>query len=253
MAVHVVTAAARPDLAERADKATAGTVSEWMRHAGTVSRFWGSLYDIHPELQLVLWDEEGDTVLGEANTILCVWDGTAAGLPGGVDDVLEQAFTQEFEPNTLCALNVRIVPGFEGRGLSKITLEEMRRFAAERAFRDLIAPVRPIWKKRYPLTPIDRYAHWRREDGLPFDPWIRTHVRLGAEILAVARESVRISGTVAEWEAWTGMAFPESGRYVIPGGQVPLTIDRERDLAIYVEPDVWMRHRLPSPERSHSR
>jgi hypothetical protein len=30
----------------------------------------------------------------------------------------------------------------------------------------LIAPARPSWKERYPLVPIDRYAGWRRSDGL---------------------------------------------------------------------------------------
>jgi len=135
MELGVVTAAERPDLAERADEATAETVAEWMRHADTVSRYWGSLYDVYPELQLVVYDETEDAVLGEANTIHCAWDGMVAGLPGGVDDVLERAFTQEFEPDTLCALNVRIVPDHEGQGLSSVVLDEMRRLAAERAFR----------------------------------------------------------------------------------------------------------------------
>ena len=51
-----------------------------------------------------------------------------------------------------------------------------------------------------------------------------------------------ISGTVAEWEEWTGMAFPESGDYVVPSALVPVQIDRERDEGRYIEPNVWMRH-----------
>jgi hypothetical protein len=35
-----------------------------------------------------------------------------------------------------------------------------------------------------------------------------------------------ISGTVAEWEEWTGMRFPDSGAYVVPGALVPVDIDR---------------------------
>jgi len=49
---------------------------------------------------------------------------------------------------------------------------------------------------------------------------------------------------VAEWEGWTGMAFPETGDYVVEGALVPARIDRERDLGLYVEPNVWMRHSL---------
>ena len=70
-------------------------------------------------------------------------------------------------------------------------------------------------------------------------------MRLGAELLAVANESLRITGSVAEWETWTGMSFPESADYVIPRGQVPLKVDREADLGVYLEPDVWLRHPLP--------
>lgn len=38
------------------------------------------------------------------------------------------------------------------------------------------------------------------------------------------------------------MVFPESGHYVVPGALVPITIDRERDQGVYVEPNVWMVH-----------
>ena len=72
------------------------------------------------------------------------------------------------------------------------------------------------WKERCPLAPIERYVAWTREDGLPFDPWLRVHARIGGEILAPEPKSLRITGTAAEWEGWTGMAFPESGSYVFP-------------------------------------
>ena len=39
------------------------------------------------------------------------------------------------------------------------------------------------------------------------------------------------------------MAFPESHDYVVPEALVPVTISREDDLGLYVEPNVWMRHR----------
>ena len=38
--------------------------------------------------------------------------------------------------------------------------------------------MRPSWKERYPLVSIERYAGWRRADGLLFDPWMRVHERL---------------------------------------------------------------------------
>jgi hypothetical protein len=65
---------------------------------------------------------------------------------------------------------------------------------------------------------------------------------MGARIVKIALESMRIPATVAEWEERTGMAFPESGEYVVPGALVPVRIDRERDQGLYIEPNVWMAH-----------
>ena len=148
------------------------------------------------------------------------------------------------EPNALSALAIEIQPGAQGRGLSRTMVEAMAAIGRGHGFRDLIAPVRPSRKDRYPLTPIERYAAWTDGDGLPFDPWMRVHARLGGEILRCDPHSLRIEATVAEWEGWVGLPFPESGTYVFPQGLAPLEVDRADDTARYFEPNVWMRHRL---------
>ena len=118
----------------------------------------------------------------------------------------------------------------------------MRANAVRHGLTRLIAPVRPSWKARYPLAPIERYVRWRREDGRLLDPWMRTHERLGARVGAPLPRSLRIDGTVADWESWVGMPFPESGDYVFPEGLATVRIDREADLGSYWEPNVWMIH-----------
>ena len=102
--------------------------------------------------------------------------------------------------------------------------------------------MRPNWKERYPLTAIEQYARWRREDGLPFDPWLRVHERAGASTLRTEPESLRITGTKTEWEEWVGMRFPDDGTYTFPGGLAPLTV--VDDVGRYWEPNVWMHHAL---------
>jgi len=144
--------------------------------------------------------------------------------------------------NTLCALVIMVPRAVQGQGASRRALEGMVEIARWHGLSALIAPVRPSWKERYPLTPIERYAEWRRSDGLLFDPWLRTHERLGAETLAAEPRSMRITGSVAEWEEWVGMPFPESGEYTFPRGLTTLTVDREADVGRYWEPNVWMRH-----------
>jgi hypothetical protein len=106
----------------------------------------------------------------------------------------------------------------------------------------LIAPVRPSWKDRYPLVPIERYAGWRRADGLLLDPWMRVHERLGATVLRPEPRSLRITGSAADWEDWTGLAFPEDGDDWFPGGLAPLSV--VAGLGRYWEPNVWMGHTL---------
>lgn len=77
---------------------------------------------------------------------------------------------------------------------------------------------------------------------------------MGADVLRPEPHSLRITGTVSEWEEWTQTAFPESGDYVFPRGLAPVSIDRERDLGTYWEPNVWMRHKIDVHEqRSEAR
>jgi GNAT superfamily N-acetyltransferase len=194
---------------------------------------WGRLYEERPEFQFALVDE--GRVLAEGNST------PVRGMPAGWRDALRDGF-DEPEPDRLCAIAILIDPDAHGRGLSRLMLEHMRGLATARGW-DLVAPVRPTLKHRYPLTPIERYIHWRRDDGLLFDPWLRAHERVGAEVLGVAPDSLISEGSVADFEAWCGLAFPESGSYVVEGALVPVEIDRERDRGSYREPNVWMRHR----------
>ena len=90
---------------------------------------------------------------------------------------------------------------------------------------------------------MSQFARWARGDGLHLDPWIRTHQRLGARILRPAPRSMLITGTVAEWEDWTKMAFPQTGRYVVPDALDLVRIDRAADRGTYAETNLWMRHR----------
>jgi hypothetical protein len=207
-----------------------------------LNRYWGRLTEELPEFQFQLVD--GAEPVARARSIPLRWDGTVGDLPAGIDGAIARGFEEE-GANVLCALLIAVPRSEQSRGVSRIALEGMVGIARAHGFPVLIAPVRPSWKERYPLTPIERYAAWWRDDGLPFDPWMRVHARMGAEILRPEPESLRITGTVAEWESWTEMAFPESGEYVFPHGLAPLTIDREANRGSYWEPNVWMRHRLP--------
>ena len=46
-----------------------------------------------------------------------------------------------------------------------------------------------------------------------------------------------------DWEQWADMVLPVSGEYVIPDGFNLLRVNREEDLAVYHEENLWMQHR----------
>ena len=238
--MKAATVAERPDLAEPAWELTRDVLPEYNNHGDVLNRYWGRLTDEQPHFQFHLVGEDGE-ILARARSIPVRWDGTVDDLPAGIDGAIARGF-DEGGANVLCALVIMIPRNLQGRGLSSAALEAMLAIARRHALGALIAPVRPSWKERYPLVPIERYAAWRRPDGRAFDPWLRVHERLGATVLRPEPRSLRITGTVAEWEGWTGMSFPESGDYWFPGGLATVAIDREADEGRYWEPNVWMRH-----------
>ncbi|MCT2591776.1 GNAT family N-acetyltransferase [Streptomyces sp. N2-109] len=247
-AFSVVLHSERPELWDRIPALFAGVVPEYNLH-GDISDgegdYWNRLFKDFPEYQFVLYDEARDDILGAGRSVPRSWDGTAEGLGPGLDDSIAAAFRDldaGRAPGALCALGVEVAPGHQGRGLSGPLLRQLVETARDAGLSRVIVPVRPTWKDRYPLVPIERYAAWQRADGAPFDPWIRTQVRAGGTLSAASGRSSRITGTVAEWESWTGMAFPDDGDYVFPHGLATVRIDHARDLGAYWEPGVWILH-----------
>ncbi|HEX6130059.1 MAG TPA: hypothetical protein VF071_13650 [Candidatus Limnocylindria bacterium] len=241
------TAAERPDLWERGVD-SASVWPEYNLHGDVVNRWWPLLDEEMAEYQFVLYEASSDTVVAEGHTAPMRWDGDEATLPPSFDAAIALAFEQlraGVPADTLCALAAESPRESRGRGIAERLLVGMREIAQRHGLRRFVAPVRPSWKERYPLTSIERYVTWRRQDGQLLDPWMRIHERLGARVSTPLPRSLRITGSVAEWERWTAMAFPESGDYVFPAGLATVHIDCEADLGSYWEPNVWMVH----PER----
>ena len=66
--------------------------------------------------------------------------------------------------------------------------------------------------------------------GLTF-AWNTIRDQLGARIVKTCAHSMVIRGTAADWQQWTGVRFPESGDYVVPGALSPVELNRETDCA----------------------
>jgi hypothetical protein len=236
--------AERPELEAPGYEVMAAGWPAFVLASEVAARHWQRVLATFAAYQLVLVEDTG-TVVGMAYSVPFAWDGTVSGLPAGWDGVVEQAVDDldRGRPATAAAaLSITLTRSCLGQGLSGQLLDGLRAVAGGHGLQALLAPVRPTLKSRYPLTPMERYVRWRRDDGAPFDPWLRVHWRLGGELLEVCPASMRITGTVADWEGWTGMRFPDSGRYVVPDGLVPVEIDVTHNLGTYLEPNVWVRH-----------
>jgi GNAT superfamily N-acetyltransferase len=176
------------------------------------------------------------------------WDDTLENLPeGGWDWAFKEAVKDHKEgspPNYHCAIQVIIHPDYRGHGLSVPMIQAVRALTRSKGLQALIIPIRPNEKSNYPLISLDDYITWKTEEGLPLDAWLRVHTRLGGRIIKICHESKTIRGTHAEWEEWTGMKFPQSGQYVLPGALNPIEMSIEKNVGTYIEPNVWMVHEI---------
>ena len=236
----------RPDLLEPA-LALGGVGAEFMRHdpiggltrARRLARRW-------PEFFLVVLD--GDEPVARAVGIPLAWPteertelpdhGWDGAILWAVQDALD-----ERTPAALCALDVQVAQARRGQGVAATALGALRDRAREHGLGRLVVPVRPTGKREHPLVPMAEYVTRRRADGLPEDPWLRTHERLGACFVKIAPFAMTITGTLAQWREWTGLALVD-GENEVPGGLVPVLASVTQDVGVYMEPNVWLEHPL---------
>ncbi|MFI5686031.1 N-acetyltransferase [Streptomyces sp. NPDC051636] len=247
MDVKTASLAERPDKAE-AVLGMADTWPEFVINDPVGAAYYGRIATELPEYVLFAEDERGEVVAHAFSVPVALAAEGRGTLPArGWDEMLLWAFAdlrRGTRPDTVGAVSVVIAPHALGHGLSARMLTAMRDNARDRGFREVVAPVRPNAKHLEPHTPIAEYAHRVRADGLPHDPWLRVHARAGATIDSIAPASMTVSGSLEQWRRWTGLPFDTQGDIEVPGALVPVRCEPERGYAVYVEPNVWLRHPL---------
>jgi GNAT superfamily N-acetyltransferase len=208
---------------------------------------WSVLFTRWPHLQLLLLGDDGE-LLGVANSVPLSWSAPASTLPEeGWDWAYSSALSDADAgrlPQTLCALAVTLSPSAQGRGLSRVMLGGLKDAARAAGLSRLIVPVRPNRKSQHPWLSMGDYLLRLRPDGLPLDPWLRTHVRLDAQVIGACTRSMRLSGRIADWEEWLGQPLTAAQQQVAPTLLVPLSVDHESGIARYTEPNVWVEYPL---------
>jgi hypothetical protein len=241
--LRVVSLAERPDLAE----AMLNMEATWPAYIRAEPLLVDWAFDRHAAYQLVILDDD-DRVIARAASVPFAWDGDVNSLPDtGWDETLRQSMVDTYagrELNAVCALEIAVVPGQLAKNMSGRILSALNGNARAHGHTDVMAPVRPSHKHTEPELPIAEYAARVREDGLPTDPWLRVHVREGGQIIKICPASMTIGGSLAQWREWTGLPFDTSGPVAVPGALTPVDVNVEHDRAVYIEPNVWIRHRL---------
>lgn len=246
MTLTVVNFKERPDLFDLQEKICGRAFPEFLYYSDTVDTFWEKMISYHEDYQFMLLDH--DRVAAVINCLPMDLDVPVEALP---DDAFDWAFEKSINDyetgkklNAAVGVQIVVAEVFQEKGVSGSAVESLKKACAEKGMETIVIPVRPMLKSRYPLHAMEDYIQWKREDGLPFDPWLRVHVRCNARIVKVCKRAVEIRGSVTQWERWTKMAFPQSGEYVVDGALCPVTIDRVRNVGRYVEPNVWVSYTL---------
>ncbi|GGL95948.1 N-acetyltransferase [Nakamurella endophytica] len=236
--------AARPDLAD-AMWAMPNLWPPFLLQDPLGVLLFARLPEAFPEYQLVAVDDAG-SVVGKVNALPFAWSGSDDDLPAsGWDGILQRGFAERAAgtpPTAASLLEARVNPEHRGTGLAATLLTAARETVGRLGLRALFGPVRPTRKAEQPLVPMADYVRQVRDDGLPADPWIRAHARLGARVVSVCPASMTVAGDLASWRRWTGLPFDRSGPLVVPDALVPVHVSVEHDHAAYVEPNVWMHH-----------
>lgn len=246
--MDVVTLAARPDVAEGAFGIPYGTdapafmqgeqVALLMRRE-RLARRWG-------EYVVAALDADGMAVArGVSVPFAANTSGREPFPAGGWDQVAVWAAEDaldEAEPDTVCALEIAVHPDHRNHGLSGLVLDAMRDNTRRLGFGRLVAPVRPPARSSEPLTPMESYIKRVRGDGLPSDYWLRLHVRHGGQIIGVAPCSAVVQAPLPQWCKWTGLPFDADGEVLVPGALAPVWVSVRMNIAVYVEPNVWVLH-----------
>ena len=149
-------------------------------------------------------------------------------------------------PDAICGLSITVLPEYQRCGVGRLLIQEVVQLAATEGFRNVVMPVRPISKRKYPSMVMEEFLIWRREDGFHYDPWIRAHEVTGGVVKKVCNRSMTIAAPISAWEHWCGRRFVESGVYPVKDGLAPVTIDLEKHLGVYLEPNIWVLHSCES-------
>jgi GNAT superfamily N-acetyltransferase len=203
--------------------------------------------DYDAELHLLAFNENGE-LIGTIDAVGFDWDGAASTLPSGGWTAMVLRAREGFEtkPMYASAVGASVLKEYRAHGVAEQLLVALRDQALKLGYKGLIAPVRPSSQFRMPHLHISEYAMVRLADNQHFDPWVRTHERVGGRIVGTTENSMVCSAPIESWERWTRMKLPKEGLVLIPGSTGWL--DLHEGTGVLAEDSIWVLHEPGSVE-----
>lgn len=244
--------AAKLVIRSRADSPELSKAAESIEHAAwsdlgflnyTHSHYehYADLLDAYPEYQLCLVDEEAGYPVAVANSVPILCSGPEDLPPEGWDWVVETAArNKNGRANMLGALAVSVPAIHRSKGYARRMIRALLELAEHKKLGGVVVPVRPSAKVKHPWVPLREYITWTDPNGRIYDPWIRSHLASGGRMVGLAERSMVVCEPLPFWENWSKQHFERSGNYTIDGAIAPITIDVDRRIGTYEEPNVWV-------------
>lgn len=225
-------------------KAVSKAFPRVINESPVIKKYWERLEAYFPEFQLFLIAPDGD-LIGFMNTIPFQFEHPLDELPEDGWDWMFAKGIADFEnkrtPNFLGGLQVIITAKYQKLGYSKRILSYAKTVVQSKQLQKIIIPIRPTKKHLFPTMPMNTYLKLK-EQNETYDPWVRTHLKGGAEIIKVCEHSMSIRGNVSFWESMLGEKVAKSGAYFLKGALKPIDIDLQKDLGEYKEPNIWIKY-----------
>ena len=207
--------------------------------------YYDALLERFPECRLCMVELGSGEMVATGMCVPLHVSGDAVLPNEGWDWIVETAFAQDgSNSNTLGALSISVPEQHRHRGFARDMINAMRALAAMKKLSRVIAPVRPSVKCLHPFVPMEQYIGWQDERGRVFDPWLRSHIAVGGNIVGVCDRSMVVEQPIEFWKPWVRNTLNIDGAVPLAGALAPLNFDLSSGIGCYIEPNVWVTHRV---------
>jgi len=174
------------------------------------------------------------------------WDESIGDLPLGWSDSTYRSSLEKKCKNTYVALFARVQSEFRQQGHAAKLIETMKELSIIEN-KHLIIPLRPPfrYKEEYAQMSFNDFCNLVRDDGMPLDPWIRLHYKIGATKLLVSEFSHQHAMSIQDFcSSFPRVKLDKTGYYMVNINKETYSsfVDIKHGFAIINQGCVWVRH-----------